>query len=334
MKRKVLIGALMITMLSLAGCNDEIFEETGSGVSSESIEETAPDKQEDDTDEQEADADKQEDDTDEQDASDNAQTDDNDSGTSDFDPTKDFMADYTADIEKEVEAAISSASSIQDEFDKVVKIADKYDEYAQEAIGQADMNMASEWGVIVYDYELNSLWGRIDKSADAATKERLLSAQRNWNSMKEDVIISEIGPREESGTIYPLSYNNCMGSLTYNRDVILASELAKIKGESFTMPERALYNTYVDTQGTSEIYSTMVITQSMEGDDIVKLALYREKDIEGSFTKKGNGELEFTDDTGSIKGIIKYGWDGATFEVTQGDDIIATGEKHVFDMAF
>ena len=100
------------------------------------------------------------------------------------------------------------------------------------------------------------------------------------------------------------------------------------------MPERALYNTYVDTQGTSEIYSTMVITQSMEGDDIVKLALYREKDIEGSFTKKGNGELEFTDDTGSIKGIIKYGWDGATFEVTQGDDIIATGEKHVFDMVF
>ena len=329
MKRKVLIGALMITMLSLAGCNDEIFEETGSGVSSESIEETAPDKQEADTDKQEAD-------TDEQATSEDTQADVSEDGnsSSDFDPTKDFGADYTADIEKEVEAAISSASSIQDEFDKVVKIAAKYDEYAQEAIGQADMNMASAWSVKVYDYELNSLWGRIDKSADAATKESLLSAQRNWNSMKEDVIISEIGPREESGTIYPLLYNNCMGSLTYNRDVILASELAKIKGESFTMPERALYNTYVDTQGTSEIYSTMVITQSMEGEDIVKLALYREKDIEGSFTKKGNGELEFTDDTGSIKGIIKYGWDGATFEVTQGDDIIATGEKHVFDMAF
>ncbi|RKM54106.1 DUF1311 domain-containing protein [Butyrivibrio sp. X503] len=361
MKRKTVFCALMITILTLAGCSGEVAEGNDAGF--ETVNETQT--------EQESGADAEAQDSSDAEASDNTVTDteadgesasvekSEDSDTSaaeasqetadsskssdsketvtgsDVDPTKDFMADYSADIKKDVDAAIAGASSVQDELDAVSKVADKYRKFASKAVGQADMNMASNWSLTVWDSELNSLWDRISKSADAKGKDDLLAKQRTWNSMKDSVIIADIGPREESGTIYPLLYNGCMENLTYNRCIVLANELAKINGDSFKMPERGIYGTYVDDQGTGEIYSTLVITQGMEGDNVAKIALYREKDLEGSFTDKGNGELEFTDNASGVKGIIKLnGWDGATFEVTQGDEIVATGEKHTFGIIF
>ena len=339
MKRKTIFCALLISALAFTGCSStaesnnldfETVDETGAEQESGTEHESGADT--------DAQADEQTDESagaEQSEAADATDTNETVKG-SDVDPTQDFSADYTEDIKKDVEAAVAGTKSIQEEIDAVSKVAEKYQQYASKATGQADMNQASQWPLEVCDLELNSLWDRISNSADAKTKEDLLAKQRMWNSNKENMIVAEIGPREESGTIYPLLYNNCMDGLTYNRCMILANELAKIKGESFKMPERGIYNTYVDDQGTSEIYSQLVLTQGMEGDNVAKLDLYRAAALEGSFTEKGNGVLEFTDDAGDVNGTIKLdGWNGATFEVTKCDSgVVSVGEKFEFNFAF
>ena len=57
----------------------------------------------------------------------------------------------------------------------------------------------------------------------------------------------------------------------------------------------------------------------------------------GSFVDNGNGELEFSSDDGSVKGIIQInGWDGASFEVTEtsNPDAFPVGQKTEFPFAF
>lgn len=51
----------------------------------------------------------------------------------------------------------------------------------------------------------------------------------------------------------------------------------------------------------------------------------------------GNGELEFSSEDGSVKGIIQInGWDGASFEVTEtsNPDTFPVGQKTEFPFAF
>ena len=51
----------------------------------------------------------------------------------------------------------------------------------------------------------------------------------------------------------------------------------------------------------------------------------------------GNGELAFTSNDGSVKGIIRInGWDGASFEVveTSGESVFAVGETVKFPFVF
>ena len=114
--------------------------------------------------------------------------------------------------------------------------------------------------------------------------------------------------------------------------------MAEIEGESFTMPEASTkYGLFVDNQGTGNVYSSLITRQSWEGEDEAIISIYRLGEIEGSFIDNGNGELAFTSDDGSIKGIIKInGWDGATFEVTEtiGAAAFSVGEKVEFPFVF
>ena len=59
--------------------------------------------------------------------------------------------------------------------------------------------------------------------------------------------------------------------------------------------------------------------------------------MEGNFVDNGNGELDFTSDDGSVKGIIKInGWDGASFKITEisGESVFSVGEEVEFPFAF
>ena len=116
------------------------------------------------------------------------------------------------------------------------------------------------------------------------------------------------------------------------------SDLAKIKGEAFAMPELSTkYGLFVDNYGTGSVYSSLITRQDWEGGDEAIISVYRQGTLEGSFIDNGNGNLDFTSDDGCIKGTIQInGWDGATFEVTEklGENPFNGGEKFEFPFAF
>ena len=178
----------------------------------------------------------------------------------------------------------------------------------------------------------------VRQTADQQTKEMILAEQRNWIAMKEKVTLLSLGSREENGSMYPLLQNSFLEEITKDRAYVLANELAKITGESFVMPERsAKYGLFVDNQGTGDVYSFLITRQGWEGDDEAIISIYRQGETEGSFVDNGNGELAFTSNDGSVKGIIKInGWDGASFEVTETskEHVFSVGEKVIFPFVF
>lgn len=250
----------------------------------------------------------------------------------------DFTCDYSEDIKEDVDDVVAASTSLQEELTNMEKVTQKYTPLAEAAQTQGEMNVAAHWLYTIWDTELNNLWSRLSSSADRQTKEKLLAEQRNWIDLKEEVTLLSIGSREENGSMYPLLQNSYLEEITKNRAYVLARELAKIKGEDFAMPEvSAKYGTFVDNQGTGDIYSSLLTRQNWEGKDEAVISVYREGETEGSFVDHGNGELSFTSEDGSVKGMIKIdGWNGASFKVTEiyGESPFSTGEEFTFPLAF
>ena len=250
----------------------------------------------------------------------------------------DFDYDYTEDIIADVNYAVSESSSLQEELKNIDKIIEKYNVLAESALTQMEMNIASRWFYMIWDTELNNLWSRFSARADQDTKERVLEEQRNWIAMKEEITLMSLGSREENGSMYPLLVNALWEDNTKNRAYVIASELAKLEGEPFTMPElSAKYGLFVDNQGTGSVYSSLITRQGWEGEDEAIISIYRLGQIEGTFIDCGNGKLDFTSDDGDIKGIIQInGWDGATFDITEtiGEGIFSVGETFEFPFVF
>ncbi len=251
----------------------------------------------------------------------------------------DFTHDYSEDIKEDVDYVVSNSASLQKELENIEKITDKYIQVADASRSQLEMNLSARWFFVIWDTELNNLWSRFSNSADQQTKDKMLEEQRNWVAMKEEVLLLSIGPREEGGSVYPVLQNFFLEEITKNRAYVLANELAKIKGEFFVMPEKSTkYGYFVDNQGTENVYSALITQQGRVGQrDEVIISIYRRGEIEGIFVDNGNGELEFTSDDESIKGIIKIdGWDGASFKITEisGDSVFSIGEEFRFPFVF
>lgn len=250
----------------------------------------------------------------------------------------DFTHDYSEDIKEDVDYMVSGSASLQEELENIDLMIQKYTPLAEAAQTQGEMNVSSQWFFTIWDTELNNLWSRFTDSADQQVKEKVLAEQRNWIAMKEEVTLLSIGSREENGSMYPLLQNAFLEKITKNRAYFLANELAKIKGESFVMPEiSAKYGLFVDNQGTGSVYSTLITQQSEDGEDEAIISIYRQGETKGSFVDNGNGELAFTSDDGTVKGIIKInGWDGASFKVTEtaGNSIFFVGEEDKFPFVF
>lgn len=269
--------------------------------------------------------------------SDSASRENNDIELNDI-PNIDFTYDYSEDIKADVDYVVSASASLQKELENMEKIIQKYTPLAEAAQTQGEMNTSSLWFFVIWDTELNNLWSRFSDAADEQAKEKILEEQRNWIAMKEEVTLLNLGPAEENGSMYPLLQNSFLEEITKNRAYVLANELAKIKGESFVMPEKSeKYGLFVDNQGTGSVYSSLNTRQGWEGDDEAVISVYRKGETKGTFVDNGNGELAFTSDDGSIKGIIKInGWDGASFKVTEtsGETVFSMGEEVKFPFVF
>ena len=250
--------------------------------------------------------------------------------------TLDYSKDYTDEIRVAVERAVSEATSFEDEFDKMGKIQDHITSRRDQDSTQVEMNMAASLYFQVWDAELNSLWNRFSESADAQTKERVLEDQRHWNAMKQDAALEALGPQDQGGSIYPLLYDSFMEESTKGRCYELAKEIAAAKGTNFAMPEKQVQGVYVDNEGTDSIYSSLSVTESMESGYNAEVSLYRTGEITGTVTENGAGTFVFVSDDESIKADVTYGWDGATFEVTEAGEgaIVNAGDKFEFPLVF
>ncbi len=244
---------------------------------------------------------------------------------------QDFSADHTAEITSQVEVISGAAQSITEEMNNISNLAAEYGSIGAEAETQYDLNMSSQWPYVVWDTELNSLWGRLENRLDAGRMEALRAEELNWITIKEMMAeVALAGYRD--GSMYPMLLSGENARITRNRAYYLAAILAEASGEPFEMPEMDIRGTYVDNQGTDSVYSSLIIEQTMEGDYIGSLTIYGMISTEGIVTENGD-KLLFTDDLGGLTGEITYGWDGATFTVT-GDPsgILAAGSVYEFPM--
>ncbi len=248
----------------------------------------------------------------------------------------DFTRNYSLEIKDEVKSAIAGASSMQDEISRIGKIAEKYAGYSAYAKTQAEKDTAAGWVCDVWDCELNTLCTRIAGIPDDDKREELLTDQKNWNSMKDEVMANNIGGSEDNGSTYPVLESGFMENITQNRCNILANEIAKSRNENFKMPERSIYGTFVDNQGTGRMCSSLITREGKGDDNEAIISIHQMALLDGTFKDKGDGELEFIGNRNNIKGIIKInGWDEATLEITQSnDEIYNVGLNYTFDFAF
>ena len=248
----------------------------------------------------------------------------------------DYSKDYTDEIKVAVERAVAESNSFDEEFAKMEEIEVSITARRSDSESQTEMDIAAGYYFKVWDCELNNLWNRFSEQADSETKERVLADQRNWNDMKEEAALEALGPREQGGSIYPVLYLDFMENSTKTRCYAIAKELSKINGSAFTMTEKTFDGMYVDNQGTGSIYGSLVITSGWESGFDAKISIYRVGELEGSVEENGQGGLAFTSFDDVVKGAITYGWDGATFEVTEAGDgaIVNVGEVFEFPFVF
>ncbi|RJG05547.1 DUF1311 domain-containing protein [Noviherbaspirillum cavernae] len=83
---------------------------------------------------------------------------------------------------------------------------------------QLAMNFCARHRFDLADKELNSLFKqRRDRLDASGARERLRAAQRAWLAFRDKDCLYEAGPREESGSIWPLAYFSCMERHTRRR---------------------------------------------------------------------------------------------------------------------
>lgn len=337
-KSKLICGFLVGTIL-ISGCSAaqdkesaqsiEIEEVTDAGDSAEGTNQNSVDNT----------SSKSDEDTSEDSNAGNSGTSADSAGDGDHSTVADYDYDYSEDIKADVEAVVEASSSLQEELSNIPTITDKYEDLFSDAETQFEMNVAAGWYHEIWDAELNNIWKRFTDLADEETKQRVLADQRNWIDMTEEVVVADLGPREEGGSIYPLERSTYLEEATEYRCYVIANELAKLKGEEFTMPERSTkYGTFVDNQGTGSVYGILITRPGWEkGSEEAIISAYRVGEVTGSFVDNGDGTLLFTSDDESVKGIITIDWqNGATFKVTEvtGDSIFNTDEIYEFPFVF
>ncbi len=237
-------------------------------------------------------------------------------------------------IADKINDIVESSNSLQEEIRKVEELSAEYIALLEEHDSQTDMNMISYRSEMVWDTELNNLWSRMSNDLDATTKEKTLSDLRVWNANKESIIIDTIGKAEDGGSIYSLLYNDLMESMVRKKVHELAEVYANYLGETYEKPDLSALGTYVDHQGTTDIYSSLMIRCSLAGEMEAIINIHRLATLTGAVTQEGN-ILHYTDSDSNLTGTITYGWDGATFTVEASDyGSIQAGDIFTFDTVY
>lgn len=245
----------------------------------------------------------------------------------------DFTHDYSEEIRADVDRAASDAETFQQELENVERLSQRYAPLAETAQTQGEMNVASMWLFTIWDTELDTLW---DRAADQQTE--ALAERESWTAMREEAALLSVGSSEENGSMYPLLRNSFLEEAARDRAYLLAAGLAEEQSQSFDLPERSeKYGLFAGGQGTGGMDRYLITRQGWEGADEAAISFPGRDELNGTFADGGNGELAFTADDGSVKGVIRIdGWDGARFEVTEAADgsPFSAGETAEFPIVF
>ncbi len=254
----------------------------------------------------------------------------------DEDTQFDYDKDYYAEIVAAVDNAVRQAGSLEEEFAAMDDIHEVITKRRDPDQTQYEMNVASKWYYQVWQAELANLLVRTCDAVDEDTKTRLETEQKNWDAMLGYAATQFNGPSEEGGSIYPILYNGYMEDATKRRCYYLASILAEASGSSYSYPEKEFLGSYIDDEGTGEVYSILAVRSGWESDCEAAITLYRLGDLKGPVTEEADGTLKFTSEDGLVTGIITCSNAGATFEVTEADatSIVAAGDKFEFPIVY
>ncbi len=240
--------------------------------------------------------------------------------------------DRTEEIRSRVAEAAEGAS-LQEELSRIDALAEEYGEYVSMADTQADATQLSQWPFVLWDTELNSLWGRLKDAVSADVMKELTEEEIRWIGFRDEAA-AEAVKNFEGGSIHPMLYSLQCADLTRNRVCFLAAMLARASNEPFELPARGICGQYLDTAGTARVYKRLMITAGMESGYTASLTVAGKGTLEGSATPAGEGRILFESYDGSTAAEILYGWTGASFAVTRSDGgAFSLGEVYVLPTA-
>ncbi len=92
---------------------------------------------------------------------------------------------------------------------------------------QMELNQCAGANYKAADAALNRLYQQVmGKETDAASKQRLIEAERAWIVYRDKECAYQAGPQQEGGSIWPMEMSNCLEELTAAR----IRELRKLRG--------------------------------------------------------------------------------------------------------
>ena len=186
------------------------------------------------------------------------------------------------------------------------------------SLTQTDLNVAAQELYELWDNELNAIWGRFKDILSEEEMSALMAEEREWIAYKEEAAESAAS-EYEGGSMTALITYQAQARLTRERVYELAVYLGEKTGQTVTKPTKDdLAGLYVDTQGTSDIYSELKLVSL--GDDTYQatIGIYRLTTLEGIATAN-NDTLSFEDPDFKVKGEISVQGTGVSFTVTESE---------------
>lgn len=221
------------------------------------------------------------------------------------------------------------------ELERIEEEADAIELKMQEdaTLSQTELNDLATKLYQLWDTELNLIWGRLQKMLTEEEMSKLTEEENEWIVYKETEA-EAAGSAYTGGSIQTLIVYQKQAELTRER----VYELAEYFGVEMEQPihnstEEDYSGLYVDTQGTSSVYSEIELVALEDGTYETTIGLYRITTMEGIARTDGD-VLCFEDENIQVKGEIRIEDNSATLTITESGfeylhpgDVFEFGEK-------
>lgn len=203
-------------------------------------------------------------------------------------------------------------------------------EKLQSASTQADLNVAAQEIYELWDEELNFFWQKLQDALNEEEMSALVAEEREWIAFKE-AEAAAAGSEFEGGSLYALIVYQKEAELTRTRVYEVAVYLAEKSGQTLEIQAIDDHSgSYVDRQGTEDIFSELDLNLLRNGIYETTISLYRLTTLDGTAKIDGD-KFIFEDTVTQIKGEITFPESGAVLTITESEFVyINPGEVFEF----